>query len=176
MTTNGRRARERAAQSTKGVSSRARRAQIDRLFTEFPAAERLYAHVRDYIASLGDVKIVPRKTQVGFSHGRLFAWIWLPQRWIKQAPRDGITLTISLNRRVTDPRIKEYVEPYPGRHVHHIVITRQGELDARVRAWLREAYDLAALPRQRVRRKTDSQPDSRGPVNQRDSDVEAVRR
>jgi hypothetical protein len=127
-----------------------RRRRIEQVLKGYPVARRLYRTVSSYISSLGEVEVVPRKTQVGFSHGRLFAWVWLPQRWIKNAPVKGVALTFSLDHRVSDRRIKECVEPYPGRFTHHVVMLAPSDLDARVRGWLIEAYELAGAARQRV--------------------------
>lgn len=66
--------------------------------------------------------------------------MWLPQMWVKEQPQDSIVLAIGLRRRVKDKRIKESVEPYPGRFTHHIVIERGSQLDSKVKQWLREAY------------------------------------
>jgi hypothetical protein len=104
---------------------------------------RLFGLVNRFLISLGSVESATRKTQVSFKHRRAFAWIWLPQLWIKKQPRGSITLTFGLDHKVRDRRIKESVEPYPGRYTHHVVITRAAEFDARVKIWLREAHRLA---------------------------------
>jgi hypothetical protein len=118
-------------------------AHAEALFAGRAESRQLFRLVSDYILSQGAVEIVPRKTQVGFKRARTFAWIWLPQMWIKKQPRGSITLTFSLEHQVRDRRIKQSVEPYPGRYTHHVVITRAAEFDAQVKGWLREAHRLA---------------------------------
>ena len=126
--------------------------RIQQLFAGRRASWRLFVLVREYICSLGGVATIPRKTQVGFSHGRMFAWVWLPQLWIRKAPRESIVLTFGLDHRVRDPRIMESLEPYPGRFTHHVVIQQTSGFDPKVRGWVREAYELAAKPHRRLGR------------------------
>ena len=119
------------------------RSSIDQVFAERPACRRLFNLVADFIGSLGPAQVIPRKTQVAFARARRFAWLWLPQLWITKQPPDSITVTFGLDHRVRDTRIKQSVEPYPGRFTHHIVITKASDFDARVKGWIREAYDRA---------------------------------
>jgi hypothetical protein len=106
-------------------------------------AQMLFDLVAKFLISLGGVDRATRNTQVSFKHGRAFAWIWLPQMWVEKQPRGSITLTFGLDHQVRDRRIKQSVEPYPGRYTHHVVIKRAAQFDARVKTWLREAHRLA---------------------------------
>ncbi len=104
------------------------------------AREReLFETVREYIVALGPSSIDVAKTQVSFGTGRKFAWVWLPPEWAKRLG-GSVVLSFSLGRRVIDSRIKQSVEPYPGRWMHHVVISEKGGLDKRVRGWLKLAY------------------------------------
>jgi hypothetical protein len=103
---------------------------VEKIFAGRPEAERLFRQACAFIESIGPVEVVARKTQVAFGRKRRFAWVWLPQMWIKRAPDKSITLTFGLRRRVKDRRIKESVEPYPGRFTHHVVIRRAADFDA----------------------------------------------
>jgi len=125
--------------------------RITRLFAGRAASLRLFRLVDDYIERLGPVEVVPRKTQVGFRRARMFAWVWLPQMWIKKQPESSITLSFSMDHRVEDPRIKASLEPYPGRFTHHVVITRASKLDTKVKRWLHTAYALAGRTGRRSR-------------------------
>ena len=116
---------------------------IEGLFVGRAEAFRLFNVIREYIESIGPVKIEPSKTQVSFGEKTKFAWIWLPQMWIKKQSENSITLTFSLRRSVKHSRIKSTVEPYPGRWTHHVVIEKESDLDEDVREWLREAYSSA---------------------------------
>lgn len=116
---------------------------IESLFQGRPEALRLFDAVRGYIESLDSVTIEPAKTQVSFGAVGKFAWVWLPQSWVKKRSETSITLTFSLGRRVAHEKIAEVVEPRPGRWIHHVVIEEESDFDEDVRAWLREAYEAA---------------------------------
>lgn len=116
---------------------------IEGLFAGRPAAFGLFEIVRQYIASLGPVKMEAAKTQVSFGVGSRFAWVWLPQMWVKKQREGSITLTFDLGRHVMHPRIKQAVEPRSGRWTHHVVIETEADFDGNVRDWLREAYCAA---------------------------------
>ncbi len=121
---------------------------IEGLFAGRPESRKLFEVVRSYIESLGQVKIEAMKTQVSFGVRTKFAWIWLPQMWIKKQPENSIVLTFDARRRIEHPRIKQAVEPRPGRWTHHVVIEKPSDFDENVRQWLREAYEAAAQERQ----------------------------
>jgi uncharacterized protein YdeI (YjbR/CyaY-like superfamily) len=112
----------------------------DDLFIGRPAASALFGIVRSYIQSLGPVTVERTKTQISFGVKRKFAWVWLPQMWIKKHPEDSLVLTIGLDRRIDDVKIKEVVQPYPGRWVHHIVLEKETDFDEDIKKWLAEAY------------------------------------
>lgn len=116
---------------------------IEGLFKDYPFSYKLFEVVREFIESLGTVKTQATKTQISFSTKTGFAWIWLPQMWIKKAPENSIVLSFGLGRRVIHPHIKESKEPYPGRWTHHVVIEKESDFDDNVRAWLREAFEFS---------------------------------
>ncbi len=115
---------------------------LEELFAGRPGALALFHFVRQYIESLGPVKMEVMKTQVSFGAKTKFAWVWLPQIWITKRQDTILTLTFDLNRRIDDDRIEEMVEPRPGRFTHHVIIEKESDLDHVVREWLREAYKL----------------------------------
>ena len=131
-------------------------ASIQDVLAEDPKAQTLLNLVTDFLIALPAVESLTRKTQVSFRHGRAFAWIWLPQMWIKKQPRGSITLTFGLDHQVRDRRIKQSVEPYPGRYMHHVAITRAAEFDDQVKSWLREAHRVAGEPLNAHRRSRKS--------------------
>ncbi len=113
---------------------------IELLFGKRKAALVLFQQVQNYIESLGDIKTAVTKTQVSFGTNRKFAWVWLPQIWIKKQPDDSIVLTFALDRHIEDKRIQEAVEPKPGNWTHHVVIQEHSDFDNSVRAWIIEAW------------------------------------
>ena len=113
---------------------------IEKVFAGRPEAFKLFEIVRAYIESLGPVDVTPTKTQVSFGAKTKFAWVWLPQMWIKKQPENTIVLTFDADHRIGDRRIKQAVEPRPGRWTHHVVMAKASDLDRNVKRWLKEAY------------------------------------
>ncbi len=120
---------------------------VDGLFAGRPEAEALFGMVKDFVVSLGPTKVEASKTQVSFGTRRKFAWVWLPQMWIKKQPEASIVVAFDLPHRVEHPRVKESVEPYPGRWMHHVVIEKPADFTDDVRGWLREAYLFSQVQR-----------------------------
>ena len=116
---------------------------IEGFFEGHSEALTLFNIVREFIESLGTVRTQATKTQVSFSTKTGFAWVWLPQMWIKKVPENGIVLSFGLGRRIARPHIKESKEPYPGRWIHHVVIEKVSDFDDKLRSWLREAFKFS---------------------------------
>ncbi len=104
-----------------------------RLFSDKPRQLGLFSLVREYIRSIGQAAVKESRTQVAFARRRQFAWVWLPQPWERKRPPGSIVLSFSLPRRVTDPRIAQAIEPYPGRWMHHVIIAGEPDFDDEVR-------------------------------------------
>lgn len=128
----------RAAASKAGVVADDRALEL--FFAGRPGSLNLFLAVRAVIESFGGVEIEVMKTQISFRARRSFAWVWLPQTWIKKRPGESVTLTFALDHEVVDARIAEAVEARPEHWTHHVLIGAPSDLDAQVRAWLREAY------------------------------------
>ena len=116
---------------------------IEDLFTGRPDAYKFFQLIQEFIESIGPVKIEVTKTQVSFALRTKFAWVWLPQMWIKKRKEASITLTFSLRRHIQHERIKEAVEPRPGYWTHHVIIEKKSDFNNKVREWLYESYHLA---------------------------------
>ena len=58
---------------------------LEELFAGRPDALATFHFVRQYIESLGPVKMEVMKTQVSFGSETKFAWVWLPQALDKEA-------------------------------------------------------------------------------------------
>ena len=119
--------------------------KIDAFFANRPESLKLFNAVRACIETLGPSKIEVMKTQISFGAKRKFAWVWLPQTWIKKRPGNSITLTFYLRRRIVADKIESAVEPRPGYWTHHVIIQKETDLDEDVRNWLREAYITRGL-------------------------------
>ena len=57
----------------------------------------------------------------------------------KERPDTYIVVTFGLKRQVESPRIDGAVEPYPNRWTHHVLISREGEIDDELLGWVKEA-------------------------------------
>ena len=115
-------------------------------FRERAEALVLYNELRSKLfAVLPDTALRIQKTQIGFYRRHLFGAVsFLPVRKGKPRPKNFITVTCGLNRRLESPRIDAAVEPYPGRWTHHIMISSPQELDLELMGWLLEAAEFAA--------------------------------
>lgn len=116
--------------------------QIDAFFAADPAVNPLYQALEPLLYALGDVTRRVQKTQISFSSGKGFAFVWLPIHKVKGRPAHYIVLSFTLPRQIVSPRIVEAAEPYPGRWMHHLILSVQEELDEELLDWLREAYNF----------------------------------
>ena len=109
-----------------------------------PAALALYIPLEAWLLTLPDVRCRVQKSQISFSNKHVFACVSF-LRADKSRPRDSLTLSFGLNRRLNSPRIAAAVEPYPGRWTHHLPLSRKEELDDELFAWLKEAAEFSAV-------------------------------
>lgn len=84
------------------------------------------------LEEIGPVTVLPQKTRIAFQVRMSFAQV-TPRR-------DGLNGHLVLARRVDDPRFLEVTTFSPRNHLHRFRIARVEEIDATMRAWLREAY------------------------------------
>ena len=90
-----------------------------------------------------DASVKVQKSQISFYNRHLFAAASLPLRRRKEWPKQCILVTFGLVRRLPSPRIAVAVEPYPNRWTHHVVVSREEEIDGELMDWIQEAYDFA---------------------------------
>ena len=86
------------------------------------------------------VRVKIQKTQISFYGRHLFAAASLPIRRRKGWPEHCLVVTIGLPFRHDSPRVAVAVEPYPGRWTHHILVTREEEIDGQLLGWLMDAF------------------------------------
>lgn len=121
------------------------------LFAGWPGTFELFNEIRKFLESLGPVTIETTRMQVSFGVIRKFAWVWLPQMYIKKQPVNSLTLTFAVDYPIEHPQIKQKVEPRPGRWTHHVVIKKNTDFNDTVRQWLREARALSERPKKTAR-------------------------
>lgn len=93
----------------------------------------------------GSVKV--QKSQISFYGRHLFGAASLPVRRKKNWPEHCIVVTIGLSYRLDSPRVAVAVEPYPNRWTHHVLVSREDEIDGELLGWLREAYEFSQSKR-----------------------------
>lgn len=118
------------------------RGDIKAFFTGQPKSLRLFQSVAEAVAKIGEVTTKVTKSQIAFRRKRGFAYCWRPDQYL-HGERAPLVLSVALKRRDKSKRWKEIAEPAPGRFMHHLELHRVKDVDAQVRAWLAEAYDLA---------------------------------
>ena len=88
-----------------------------------------------------------QKTQITFSSRHVFACVSLMKVKRKaELPEGYIVLTLKLPAPLDSDRVAVRVEPYPNRWIHHIVVSRPGELDEELFSWISEAYAFSSAP------------------------------
>lgn len=106
-----------------------------------PAELSLYRILEERIFQrLPDVVIKVQKTQISFYGKHLFAAASLPLRRKKDWPRECLMVTFGLGYRLDSPRIEMAVEPYPNRWTHHVLLSREAQIDDELMGFLQEAF------------------------------------
>ena len=80
-----------------------------------------------------------QKSQVTFCDPNPFCWCSLP-RSRKPGPETGLMISFGFDQRIDDPRIFQAVEPYPNRWTHHVLLSREAQIDDELMGFLQEAF------------------------------------
>lgn len=117
-------------------------------FGEHARELELYgALVRRLAEAVPDTAVKVQKSQISFYGRRLYGAASVPVRRKKGWPPDCLMVTVGLARCEPSPRVTVATEPYPGRWTHHILVTREDEIDAQLLDWLHEAYEFSETKR-----------------------------
>lgn len=112
-------------------------------FDPMPGALPLYQRISEQLLSaFPDTTVKVQKTQITFKAKYGFAFVSL--RRMKGCPKMFLILSFGLGSPLASPRIAAATEPYPGRWTHHVIISDEGQIDAELMGWLRQAHDFAA--------------------------------
>lgn len=109
-----------------------------------PLYEALFTRMEE---AFPEASVKVQKSQISFYGRRLYGAASVPVRRKKGWPPDCLMVTVGLARCEPSPRVAVAAEPYPGRWTHHILVTREDEIDAQLLAWLREAYEFSETKR-----------------------------
>ncbi|NTU80464.1 MAG: hypothetical protein HGA45_13975 [Chloroflexales bacterium] len=94
------------------------------------------------VDALGPASLRTTKSQIAFRRRRAFAWVWMPDRYLRR-PAAPLVLSLALPWRDGSPRWKQVGEPAPGRFMHHLELYDLAELDDEVHTWLHQAWEAA---------------------------------
>lgn len=115
---------------------------FDRLPRFLPIYETLKALLE---ARYPEMTVEVSKTQISLRNRYVFAAVSLPERRMKDWPKEYLLITFGLNHPNKSPRIALSVEPYPGRFTHHVIVEREAQLDDELLGWLDEAYSFSMV-------------------------------
>lgn len=115
---------------------------LEEFFAGWDDSRRLFDTVYAVLSQTGPAQIAVTKSQVAFRRKRVFAWAWIPGKYLRDQTAP-LVLSIALPRQDASPRWKEIVEPRPGWFIHHLELFASQDIDEQVRLWLQEARDAA---------------------------------
>ena len=117
-----------------------------RFFDQMPEALPLYQKFeREVLFRVEDVHIKVQKTQITYSNRHVFACVSFAKvRKAKERPPVYIVVTFGLAYKKESPRIDIATEPYPNRWTHHVLVSREEEIDGELLGWVEEAAAFSA--------------------------------
>ena len=117
-----------------------------RFFDQMPEALPLYQKFeREVLSRVEDVRIKVQKTQITYSNRHVFACVSFAKvRKAKERPPVYIVVTFGLAYKKESPRIDIATEPYPNRLTHHVLVSREEEIDGELLGWVEEAAAFSA--------------------------------
>ncbi len=117
-----------------------------RFFDQMPEALPLYQKFeREVLSRVEDVHIKVQKTQITYSNRHVFACVSFAKvRKAKERPPVYIVVTFGLAYKKESPRIDIATEPYPNRWTHHVLVSREEEIDGELLGWVEEAAVFSA--------------------------------
>lgn len=117
-----------------------------RFFDQMPEALPLYQKFeREVLSRVEDVRIKVQKTQITYSNRHVFACVsFVKVRKAKERPPVYIVVTFGLAYKKESPRIDIATEPYPNRWTHHVLVSREEEIDGELLGWVEEAAAFSA--------------------------------
>lgn len=118
--------------------------EVVRFFDKMPEAISLFLGIEAAIRkNMEQVSIKFQKSQIAFSSKRSFAYVWLPPRKIKDRLVTYVILSFGLDREIVDPRMEESLQTARNRFMNHMIISQIEDIDEKLLAWLKEAYEFA---------------------------------
>ncbi|WP_281724688.1 DUF5655 domain-containing protein [Lachnoclostridium phocaeense] len=101
--------------------------------------------LKERFSRVEDVHIKVQKTQITYSNRHVFACVSFAKvRKAKERPPVYIVVTFGLAYKKESPRIDIATEPYPNRWIHHVLVSREEEIDGELLGWVEEAAAFSA--------------------------------
>ena len=113
-------------------------------FADFPESRSLFDRLMEQIPESTPFDLRVTKSQIAFYRVRPFAWIWIPQMYLKRKAAP-LVLSIVFPERDLSPRWKEIVEPSRGKFMHHLEIHSPQDIDGQVLNLLLRAWTDAGI-------------------------------
>lgn len=102
------------------------------------------AFERNVFSGIENVHIKVQKTQISFFNRHIFACVsFLPVRKKKDRSDSFIVITFGLDHQKESPRIDAATEAYRNRWTHHVLISKEEEIDEELMEWIKEAARFA---------------------------------
>lgn len=97
-------------------------------------ANALYRQFEEFILALGQVRIAPAKTRIGFQNCRIFAAV-------NRVTDRHLRIHIVTSAPIKSGRVHRVEHPEPDCAVNHIRIVELQDLDEELAGWLRQGYE-----------------------------------
>ncbi len=88
-------------------------------------------------------EIKAAKIQISFRNRYVFMSVSLPYRRDKDWPKEYLLLSLGLGYRKQSERVAMAVEAYPNRWTHHVLVTKEEDIDEELLSLIDEAYEFA---------------------------------
>ncbi len=120
--------------------------RVLQFFEQMPEALPLYVKFeKEILSRVEDVCIKVQKTQITYTNRHVFACVSFAKvRKAKERPPVYIVITFGLACKKESPRIDIATEPYPNRWTHHVLVSREEEIDEELLGWVEEAAAFSA--------------------------------
>lgn len=106
-----------------------------------PVAWQIQLRILRAFEDLTDLEVRESASQIAYRHGRTFAIVWRPGRYLhSDVP---LVLSLVLREPMDSPRIKEVVKVAGETWMHHLELRSASEVDDELRSWIRLAWEGA---------------------------------
>lgn len=105
---------------------------LTEFFKDFDKSREIFNFLFERISQYGDIELRVTKSQIAFVKRNPFAWVWIPERYLKRRNLAPLVLTLVFPHKHPSPRWKEIVEPRPGSFTHHLELHTIEDIDTEV--------------------------------------------